>query len=111
MFKLDQLKSKAILISLTSMTALVMLTGCKDIKYKYDIPKAASDCPQGSEFRSGGAGVVDRNGGAGVVDRNGDTVTAYCDNNPCIPPEVAIGDPVIDWDPDGDKVSATQVCQ
>jgi hypothetical protein len=112
MIKLDQLKSKAILISFTSLATLLSLTGCQDIKYDYDIPKATTDCTApGTEYRSGGTGVVDRNGGTGVVDRNGADVKAYCDYDPCIPPQVPIGDVIIKWDPDGGMVNATQSCQ
>lgn len=112
MFKLSHLQNNAILFSFTALTSLLLLSACQDVKYDYDIPKAASDCTEpDAKFRNGGAGVVDRNGGAGVVDRKGDYVTNYCDYDPCLASEVPIGDIIIKWDPDGGMLSATQSCQ
>jgi hypothetical protein len=94
--------------------ALYLLWECKndyrDVEFKYDIPASQTDCPGGSEFRSGGGGVVDRSGGGGVVDRQGNSVTDYCDPEPCAPGEVEQGTPVIVLDQSGDVVSATRVC-
>lgn len=111
MFKLSHVKSNAIIVPFATLTLLLLLTGCKDIEYSYDIPGAPADCPVGTEIRSGGGGVVDRNGGAGVVDRDSNPVTTYCDYDPCILPQTPFGDIVIKWDPNSDLVLATRSCQ
>ena len=108
------MKYIAILLLILLAIALYLLWECKndvrDVEFNYDVPQTQSDCPAGSEIRSGGAGVVDRSGGAGVVDRNGSTVDDYCDPDPCVLDETPIDPPVMIFDQNGDVVSATRVC-
>lgn len=63
---------------IATIAAVLVLGGCNDIEYKYDIPQNASDCPTDMTLRSGGSGIVDRSGGSGIVDRDGDSVSSYC---------------------------------
>ncbi len=98
-------------ISAASAT-LIMLAGCADIQYMYDIPERQADCPAGTNYRSGGTGIIDRDGGTGIIDRNGNEVFDYCEPQLC--PDgvtVPVGVPGIVWHQDDhDQVLARGVC-
>ena len=80
--------------------AFLLLSGCADINYVYDIPDRQSDCPTGTVYRSGGTGIVDRDGGTGIVDRNNQEVTTYCEVQVCPNGDVPLGDPGMVWHQD-----------
>ena len=58
--------------------SFVVLAGCHDVEYNYNIPEGDADCPSGMTYRSSGTGIVDRSSGSGIVDRDGDPVGKYC---------------------------------
>ena len=94
-----------------SSVALFGLTGCPDVKYYYDIPKNQSDCPPGTDYRSGGTSVRDRSGGTSVRDRNNDEVTAFCEATTCPGGVTPTGDPVMEWHLDDHRmVVAKKIC-
>lgn len=100
-------------LSISTAGAMVMLlAGCADIQYMYDIPERSADCPTGTVYRSGGTGIVDRDGGTGIVDRDGEEVFDYCEPQLC--PDgttVPVGTPGIVWHQDDhDQVLAIGVC-
>ena len=95
-----------------ALASVLLLGGCYQVEYKYNVPKDDTDCPSGMDHRSGGSGIVDRSGGSGIVDRDGDDVTDYCYTPNCpggnydntVPAE-------IDWHQDShSKVVAERTC-
>ena len=102
-------KSKFNLIPIIAIVLAFSVTGCKDVERRYDIPESQSDCPTGTDFRSGGGGVIDRSGGGGVIDRDNNPVEEYCEPQ-CPPGESHVGDPDMIWS-DQNKITAIRPCQ
>ena len=98
---------------ISAASAMVMLlSGCADIQYMYNIPDGQSDCPSGTVYRNGGTGIIDRDGGTGIIDRDGDTVHDYCEPQTC-PDGVTVpsGEIGIVWhQEDHDQVLARGAC-
>jgi hypothetical protein len=110
MNKLALGKSKPILTSVIAIVLAFSITGCeKDVERRYDIPKSQTDCPTGTDFRSGGGGVIDRSGGGGVIDRDNNPVNEYCEPK-CPTGESHVGDPDMIWS-DQNKITANRPCQ
>lgn len=90
---------------------LLGLSACKDIRYEYNVPRAADDCPAGMNYRSGGSRIVDRSGGSRIVDRDGNEIDTYCEEAECPGGAWSTEPPVIDWHVNkGDYVVANRVC-
>lgn len=110
------MNNQVIIISTGSLGVILLLlflllSSCRDIEYKYDVPAAQADCPSGMTHRSGGAAIRDRSGGAAIRDRSGNDVSAYCEEAEC-PGGNWSADPAdIDWHlTKGEMVIANRTC-
>ncbi len=105
-----------LLCTILTFTTLVLIVlvidGCRDVEYTYDVPEGPAECPAGMTFRDGGSSIRDRDGGSAIRDRDDNEVSAYCEEADCPSPGVWSSDPaVIDWHLDkGDFVIANRVC-
>jgi hypothetical protein len=89
---------------------LLGMSGCKDIRYEYNVPEAA-DCPAGMNHRSGGSRIVDRSGGSRIVDREGNEIDTYCEEAECPGGAWSTEPPIIDWHVNkGEYLIANRVC-
>jgi hypothetical protein len=89
---------------------LLGMSGCKDIRYEYNVPEAG-DCPAGMNHRSGGSRIVDRSGGSRIVDREGNEIDTYCEEAECPGGAWSTEPPIIDWHVNkGDYLVANRIC-
>ena len=93
-------------ILLIGIASFVLIAGCEDIRYAYDVPENVASCPDAMDLRDGGSEVIDRDGGSEIVDRDGNHVTKYC-TRPCAA-GTETGDPEVTWHQDGHKVLVAQ---